>query len=777
MPRITTAHLVLVMVTRTFERTSLLQIPWLAVIFLVSAAGCFTSVSSDVSRRTCKTDQQCPVGYSCLAPNVVGGCCKPDAGICPAARDATTLDSSPIDLQATTDAATDIRNVDSGNAVDAPAGIDQVTGGAGGSVDANGSGGSDGNPAGGTGGTTPGTPDVPLDTPISPTDGPTIDAPGTCSADKDCPTQSPLCLGNKCAKCATDTDCAGRTDPACAASGLCVACTANTYCKGAAATCDTTTNQCVGCMKRSDCAGACQTCTGGVCTAIKSQDDPGFCAGTCDATGACKSIKGQACQALTDCAGGIPCADGYCCDKACTGSCEACDLATSLGTCTTLAANTQPHRNHPACIATDASCAGSCNGSTAACFYPDSACGTASCIGSSYQAAGTCGSGVCAKPAAQTCTNGETCQASTGKCGCDGTTCGGVCVNLATDAKNCASCGHDCLGGTCSGGQCQAAAVTSGSGDLYVIGVDSGATGNVYYQSTDSGTGLTNAFQVSKTAQNGTGAPLDLGGSSVEYLGVIGTKLFFDLEGDFAMCTFSSSAPAQCSSSSGTLPDPSGNLVPFKSPSPSYIAVYDLSSGLNPTISWYSTSGTQVQSFTIYASQGGPGSFFAFGDSVYWIQDATDSTPSNPDSAVYSVSASAANPTATRLTASVPPATYKIIDANALSLLFSGPSGLYRVALPNGDAAHAPQLLVSPASSSGSVTTATEDVHGVYWFENDGTMFTCSPTSCGGTKKALASGQDLVGTTNLVWPKALYQDSSALYWGDYTTGKVMRLVK
>jgi hypothetical protein len=144
---------------------------------------------------------------------------------------------------------------------------------------------------------------------------------------------------------------------------------------------------------------------------------------------------------------------------------------------------------------------------------------------------------------------------------------------------------------------------------------------------------------------------------------------------------------------------------------------------------------------------------------------------------VFSVSASAANPTATRLTASVPPATYKIIDANALSLLLSGPSGLYRVALPNGDAAHAPQLLVSPASSSGSVITATEDVHGVYWFENDGTLFTCSPASCGGTKKALTSGQALVGTTNIVWPQPFYQDSSALYWGNYSTGQVMRLVK
>jgi len=532
------------------------------------------------------------------------------------------------------------------------------------------------------------------------------------------------------------------------------------------------------CQANSDCPGTCQMCNAShACIAAVSQDDPNArCAGTCDATGACKSKKGQTCQVTTDCAGGLPCADGYCCDRACTGSCEACNVATSLGTCTTLAANAVPHASHATCVATDATCAGYCNGSSAACFYPSSACGTASCTGNTSQAAGTCSNGACAKPAAQTCTNGNTCQASTGTCICSNTTCGTSCVNLATDSNNCGSCGHDCLGGTCSGSQCQAAVVASGA--TYVIGVDASASGNVYFQGTDTETGLTNAYQVGKTALGGTGSPLDLGGSSVEYLGVIGAKLFFDLEGEFEMCSFSNTAPNQCSATTNNLPDsPYGNLVPFKSPSPLYIAIYDVLSGPNSTIAWYSASGTQVQTFTIYGSTGSPGSFFAFGDSVYWIQDASDSTASTPDSAVYSVSATAANPTATRLTASVPPATYKIIDANALSLLFSGPSGLYRVALPNGDAAHAPQLLVSPASSSGSVTTATEDAHGVYWFENDGTLFTCSPASCGGTKKALASGQALVGATNTVWPQPLYQDSSALYWGNYSTGQVMRLVK
>ena len=216
-------------------------------------------------------------------------------------------------------------------------------------------------------------------------------------------------------------------------------------------------------------------------------------------------------------------------------------------------------------------------------------------------------------------------------------------------------------------------------------------------------------------------------------------------------------------------------LVRFKSPSPTYIATYDNSSG-SLFITWYTTGGAQVNIFGETTSAY-VGSVFAFGDTVYWIQDETDSTPSHPNSTVFSVSASASYPTAKRLTGSIAPSAYKIIDANALSLLFAGTGGLYRVALPDGAAAHDPQLVVGPPSSSGSVIAATEDAAGVYWFEYDGTLYSCSLSNCSGSKKALASGQVLGGTTNVVWPAPLYQDSSALYWGDFGTNRLMRLVK
>jgi hypothetical protein len=108
------------------------------------------------------------------------------------------------------------------------------------------------------------------------------------------------------------------------------------------------------------------------CTALKNQDDPGLCSGTCDKNGDCKSKQGQTCQTVASgCAAGTFCSpDGYCCDKACTGSCEACDIQGALGTCTTLAANATSHLGHTACNTSELTCAGSCNGNSAACFYP-----------------------------------------------------------------------------------------------------------------------------------------------------------------------------------------------------------------------------------------------------------------------------------------------------------------------------------------------------------------------------------------------------------------------
>jgi hypothetical protein len=304
--------------------------------------------------------------------------------------------------------------------------------------------------------------DAPLDSSVRdlPAEGLTADAPGTCSVDKDCPTQSPLCMANRCAKCASDTDCVGRTGLACAANGTCVACTANKYCTGAAATCDTTANQCVGCVKRSDCSGACQTCTSGVCTAVKNQDDPGVCAGTCDATGACKSKQGQVCQGPADCASGTYCVDGYCCNSACTGSCQACDIPGLVGTCSNVSTGA-PHGNHSPC-GSDVSCFGTCL--SGICSYASKACGQGpTCSGTDYVGQSMCSGGACVKPAVTSCGNGLACTGTACPSQCSGATgclsthycAGSVCTPKKGEGAICAA-AAECTSGSCGGRCCKA---------------------------------------------------------------------------------------------------------------------------------------------------------------------------------------------------------------------------------------------------------------------------------------------------------------------------------
>jgi hypothetical protein len=691
--------------------------PWLALVSLV-AVGCFSTPSPDIANRICTTEQQCPVGYSCLAPGKAGGCCKPGTP-CPtlSASDGASLDMSPADMRVASETPIDTGNGDTSGTVpgDAPLGIDQSADGAGGPVDANSPGGADGAATGGVGGSIDasgagaggattatggvtgaggnattggtmaqggagGTPDAgPLDDALDAPGRDVVpeanpDAPGSCGADKECPAQSPLCLANKCAKCAADSDCVGRTGtPACAASsGLCVACTADSYCTADPSKAFCVTNACVGCNAPG--ASGCSTRTDGNTTCATS----GTVAGQCVA---CAPSSTQ-CSAT-----GVP------------------QLCSASGV-----------------------------------WQDQTACQT-----------------------------DNICAPATGKCTCTKTACSATsCVDTqGTDASNCGSCGHGCgAGGVCTGGQCQPVAVVANAGTgAKVIGVDDS---NVYYYTFDP-TG-SNAFQVSKGASGGSGLLVDnqnTGGTY--YIGVIGGKLFSGNRGSYYMCDFSSADATHCAATMVSVPGAgggAGNLVPFKSTSQQTIAVLNTTDSSYASITWYSTTTyTQVQSFgeNVFSGAYSYDSPFAFGDTVYWMRLLYDASFTLTDAMLYSTSVT--KPSLTAFSDNVAVDTYQVIDANTMSVLISGPNnGLYRVALP-GNAAAIPPLLIGLGSYS--VLAATEDTNAVYWMQSNGNLFSCSSSNCGGTKKALAAGQTLTGD--------LYQDTSALYWSN--GGQIMRLAK
>jgi hypothetical protein len=187
-------------------------------------------------------------------------------------------------------------------------------------------------------------------------------------------------------------------------------------------------------------------CTAGSCVPVTNADDPvsGRCAGTCDSTGACKSKRGQPCNTVAGlCLGGLFCSpDNYCCDRGCTGPCEACDVVSSVGTCTTVTDG--PHVGHTGCQGSNTTCSGSCGGSVnGQCVWPTGSCGQSSCAnqsgnaGTSYVAAGACSVGACNSGNSSSCGGGLLCASTT------------ACKTSCAADTDCIT-GDYCAGGTCA---------------------------------------------------------------------------------------------------------------------------------------------------------------------------------------------------------------------------------------------------------------------------------------------------------------------------------------
>lgn len=177
----------------------------------------------------------------------------------------------------------------------------------------------------------------------------------------------------------------------------------------------------------SACTGACQRCdatgTEGTCSALPEATNvtacgayacdgiSGECPTTCTTSrqcatghycsnGSCQPLKdkGAACTASVQCTTGF-CADGVCCDSACSGSCDRCNQMGTAGTCSP-AASDDP--GSPACGTV------TCNGTLVDCpilctsgcpmgtYCSGTYCSAVKADGVACTAANQCGSGFCA---------------------------------------------------------------------------------------------------------------------------------------------------------------------------------------------------------------------------------------------------------------------------------------------------------------------------------------------------------------------------------------------
>ncbi|MBI2392003.1 MAG: hypothetical protein HYV09_20595 [Deltaproteobacteria bacterium] len=262
----------------------------------------------------------------------------------------------------------------------------------------------------------------------------------------------------KVSRCTTSSDCTGGF----CAGGVCC----STACTGACQTCASSVGTCTIVPKGGQPSdGSCKRLCDGVaagCPSATCATDADCASGSyCDGAGACAPRKplGGVCTEARQCASSI-CVDGFCCDRACLGQCEACDVAGKLGTCSGVAG--APHGVRTACGGSGV-CAGACDGTSPSCSYPaaTTTCAPAACAGGNAVPAATCdGTGSCAAPAPVKCApygcGGTACKTScttNADCALTATCSSGACVGRRANGMACAD-ASECTSGYCADGVC-----------------------------------------------------------------------------------------------------------------------------------------------------------------------------------------------------------------------------------------------------------------------------------------------------------------------------------
>jgi hypothetical protein len=186
-----------------------------------------------------------------------------------------------------------------------------------------------------------------------------------------------------------------------------------------------------------------------------------------DAAAPVGSANGQKCTSRTQCESGN-CIDGVCCDTTCTGTCRACDIAGSVGTCTEVPDNEDPDNECATDMVSTCRRDGMCDGQGACRKYAaGTECAPAMCSGTTQSSNRTCdGNGTCQAATTETCMQGCANGVCPAPCGannpclaglyCDATA---VCKPKKAMGLSCTT-GDECTLGFCVDGVCCGSACT-----------------------------------------------------------------------------------------------------------------------------------------------------------------------------------------------------------------------------------------------------------------------------------------------------------------------------
>jgi len=342
-----------------------------------------------------------------------------------------------------------------------------------------------------------------------------------------------------------------------------------------------------------------------------------------------------------------------------------------------------------------------------------------------------------------------TCQG--GKCVCTNTVCGGSCVDLQKDTKNCGACGHDCQGGSCNLGVCQDVTLASSQVKPYSIATDGT---NVYW------TNYSGSVVRVPVGGGATTSIATTGQVGSEYIAVDSTNVYWvddSSGGVINTCLKTASGCTPTVIASGQTWNIGGIAIDS-----SYV-YWTLPGDGNgfPAISRCLKSATNCTP-TVLITATGPGDANAIatdGTNLYW----TDAS-----SNVVTCTISSCSGTKTTLISGYP-GSLLALDSGT-NIFWGGGTAVYQCDRTNPSKCSG--SLTTLASES-NVTSIAVDSTNVYWSINGGSgdIRQCKVGGCGGVPKTVASGpgSDTYG---------LALDSTSIYWSNSGgSGSIMKIAK
>jgi hypothetical protein len=264
-------------------------------------------------------------------------------------------------------------------------------------------------------------------------------------------------------QCADATAATCGTNGSCDGAGKCQLYPSGTVClaQSCAVSTLTASSRCDGagkCVAGTTSTCAPYVCGGTTCLVTCGANTDCTSPNVCTAKSCGKYPIGSACAANADCNSNF-CAQGYCCNTACTASCQSCALTNSIGTCTNVPSGQDPLAQCTDGLAPSCGNNGFCNGAGACQKYAaGTPCAPATCTGSTYAPASVCnGTGACTPPTPASC-GAYACDTTNKICKITCTVDGDCTAPNICNAGTCtlAPLGHTCtVAGACASGLCQ----------------------------------------------------------------------------------------------------------------------------------------------------------------------------------------------------------------------------------------------------------------------------------------------------------------------------------